>query len=149
MATYLKYDIVSKTLKNHRYRFDHEKVSQGPDIIDENPLKNEVKTPLCNEEFSATSSDKASTFQKKAINKIPRKARLSLFEESQDKDNIQKKIESVINEDHYYDELLPYDYGRTFLKPIKKKLPLTAIIVFFAAFIAITLLLIIYLKKFL
>ena len=142
MATYFKYDVVTKTLKKHRFRYDFKEPS-SPAIEPEEII--ETQDFLLNEEIIPKPIDASVYETKTEKHKIKH---LSLFEDN-DKEELLKKIEEKINEDHYYDELLPFDYGRDYLKQRKKKISPAMIGLFGTLFIIIIFVLIIYLKKFL
>ena len=132
MAKYLQYEIVTKTLKKHTYQIGLSKsieVDLPPEMpkIEDAPAQVEVQKPDIKE-----------------ISKKKRK--ISIFEESNNED-LYKKAEEIINEDHYYDEILPYDYGLDFTKRKKRKVSLAAIIGIAALFIFAIIMLTVNLKK--
>lgn len=120
-----EYEVVTKTLKVHRYKLKKEAELEVP-----SPL---VIETLVEQELPIEEPKEPE-----------KKAKKDIFYEEDKEKTAEEKIASVINEDHYYEEIYPADYGSNFSVRKKKKVPKAAIIL--AVFMTIFAIVILYIS---
>ena len=143
MRQYIEYELVTKDLARHRYKygdkrpFETETSKEKP--TEKAPKQEEKTLEIQIKEAFETSTEPPK--EEKPAKAARKKPQLNIFEDTP-LEELNKEIESQINKDGYYDELLPSDYGIEFTKAKKKKAPVlvfvAAGILFIAAIIVLT-----------